>query len=281
MNDIYLFDETFDKNQSHNYHLSIQTGVSGLSFCLLDTVRNKYIGLHHYPIKNTDYTIDDLVSIIQADPILTLAYKSVSHMFVDGKNTLVPMHLFEEQKEQLFFEFNHGQTRASEILYNHLPLTKAFNIFEYPKGYQAKLRAIYPKIKTFHRSSAFIESLVQHSNKWIRPKCAVIINKQDIDIGIAQTQKLEFYNAFIYKDKTDIIYYILNILERFNLSATFTEVYISANLENHDEIFEFLNHYLNVIKFIQPTEQFIYSYIFDERHLTRFANLFNLALCEL
>jgi hypothetical protein len=280
MNDIYLFDETFDKNQSHNYHLSIQTGVSGLSFCILDTVRNKYIGLHHYPIKKIDYTIADLVSIIQTDPILTLAFKSVSHMSVDGRNTLVPLQLFEAQKEKLFFEFNHDQTDASDILYNQLPSIKAVNIFEYPKDFPAKLREIYPKLKVFHRSTAFIEAFVQHSTRWTHAKCAVIINKEEIDIGIAQTQKLEFFNSFDYKEKTDIIYYILNTLERFKLSPTFTEVYFSANLENHDEIYEFLGRYLNIIKFIQPTDQFIYSYIFDELHLTRFANLFNLALCE-
>ena len=93
-------------------------------------------------------------------------------------------------------------------------------------------------------------------------------------------KKIEFYNSFSYKDNSDIVYYILNILERFNLSNMLTEVYFSDDVENHDELFEFLNNYLNLIKFIHPSDQFIYSYIFDELHLTRFANLFNLALCE-
>ena len=278
MNDIHLFDETFDKNQSHSYHLSIQSGMNGLSFCLLDTVRNKYIGFHHYPLKNIEYI--DLIPIIKADPILTLPYKSVSHMFVDGKNTLVPTSLFSTENAPLFLKHNHGQTGCSEILSNNLHHAMAVNIFAYPPDYLDNLKEIYPKLKVFHRSSPFVESLVLHSAKWVRSKCYVSINKNEIDIGVAQMKKLEFYNSFSYKDNSDIVYYILNILERFKLSNMLTEVYFSDDVENHDELFEFLNNYLNLIKFIHPSDQYIYSYIFDELHLTRFANLFNLALCE-
>jgi hypothetical protein len=279
MNELHLFDETFDKNQSHNYHLSIQSGMNGLSFCLLDTVRNKYIGFHHYPSQSNEY-VSSLIPIIQADPVLTLSYKSVSHMFVDGRNTLVPTSLFDAKKAAMFYQLSHGQSGCSEILSNQLDNAMAVNIFTYPPDFLIRLKEIYPGIKTFHRSSPFVEALVLHSAKWIRSKCYVSISKSEIDIGIAQMKKLEFYNSFTYKENSDIVYYLLNVLERFKLSNMLTEVYISADVENHDELFEFLNNYFNLIKFIRPSDQYLYSYMFDELQLTRFANLFNLALCE-
>ena len=279
MNDINLLDETFDKNQSHNYHMSIQTGNDGFSLCLLDTIRNKYIAFRHHPMDKSDHNFEEIISIIQSDPLLKLPYKSVSHVLTDGKSTLVPAFFFEEKKEQLIFQFNQVQEDFSEVLFNTLSNAMVVNIFAYPKAYFAKIKEIYPNLKAFHRSSPFIETLVQNSAKWVTPKCFVAINKKEIDIGIAQKKKLEFFNSFTYKEHTDIVYYILNIIEQFKLSAMETEVYISVDLENHDEIFEFLNNYLNLIKFIHPSDQYTYSYIFDELQLTRFANLFNLALC--
>ena len=38
-----LFDETLDINSTENYELSIQVSPDGLSFCLLDSVRNKFV----------------------------------------------------------------------------------------------------------------------------------------------------------------------------------------------------------------------------------------------
>ncbi len=279
MNDINLLDETFDKNQSHNYHMSIQTGNDGFSLCLLDTIRNKYIAFQHHPMNKSDHNFEEIISKIQSDPLLKLPYKSVSHILTDGKSTLVPALFFEEKKEKLIFQFNQVHEDSSEVLFNNLSSAMVVNIFAYPKTYLTKLKEIYPNLKAYHRSSPFIETLVQNSAKWANPKCFVAINKKEIDIGIAQKKKLEFFNSFTYKENTDIVYYILNIIEQFKLSAMETEVYISVDLENHDEIFEFLNNYLNLIKFIHPSDQYTYSYIFDELQLTRFANLFNLALC--
>ena len=99
-------------------------------------------------------------------------------------------------------------------------------------------------------------------------------------IGIAQSKKLEFYNTFTFKDSSDVVYYILSVLDHFRLSPLFTEVFLASGIENHDEMFDLINNYLNMIKFIRPSDRYLYSYIFDELQLTRFSNLFNLAMCE-
>jgi hypothetical protein len=283
MNEINLIDETFDKNQSHNYHLSIQTSSNGLSFCLLDTITKKNITLRHYPFKTSNSSIQLVNNVsekMNTDDILKLTFKSVSHMFVDSKNTLVPISFFDHSKEKNYFTFNLIQDPNTIILSNTLTNTVAANVFSYPEDLYLKLNEVFPSIKLSHHSSAFIENLVINSSKWTHPKCYININKSFLNIGIACSKKLEFYNAFNFKDNADIIYYILSVLEQFKLSPLTTEVFMASGEENHDEIFEFVNNYLNMIKFIRPSDHFSYSYIFDELQLTRFSNLFNLALCE-
>jgi len=43
MQNVAFVDETLDINLTQLYHLSIQSDLNGLSFCILDPVRNKYI----------------------------------------------------------------------------------------------------------------------------------------------------------------------------------------------------------------------------------------------
>ena len=81
------------------------------------------------------------------------------------------------------------------------------------------------------------------------------------------------------KEKQDIVYFVLNVLEQFKLSVMYTDIHISADLDNHEEVFEYLGNYLHQVKFIKPSGKYTYSYMFDESLLTRFTNLFNLSLC--
>lgn len=283
MNEINLIDETFDRNQAHKYHLSIQTSVNGLSFCLLDTISKKYIALRHYPfqaINSTELFLNNVFDRINSDDILKLKFRSVNHMFVDNKNTLVPISYFDEAKENEYFKFNYPLENNDLVLSNALIHTVTANIFAYPVNLYEKLRGVFPEIKFSHHSSAFIENMIIDSAKWQQSKCYININKTFLNIGIANNKKLEFYNAFNFKDNSDIAYYILSVLDQFRLSPLFTEVFMSSSEENHDEMFDFINNYLNLIKFIRPTDKYTYSYIFDELQLTRFSNLFNLALCE-
>jgi len=277
MHQINLLDETFDKNQAHHYNLAIQYGLNGLSFCILDTIKNKYIAFRHYP--ETDGKLEGLGSLITSDDLLTLQYKECFLLYDAGQSTLVPIPFFDESKASDLYKFNLGEADSSVVAFNKLPETIAANIFSYSSSVIQEFKKAYPSISIYHRTSPFIENLVQESARWPRTKCFVSIHKGILDIGLAHLKKLEFFNSFSYKEKTDIVYYILATLESSKLSTTLTDVYISVDMENHDEIFEYLNGFLSHIKFIMPSENFTYSYIFDDLQLTRFANLFNLPLC--
>jgi hypothetical protein len=277
MHQINLLDETFDKNQAHHYNLSIQYGLNGLTFCVFDTLKNKYIGLSHYPEEKSKP--DDVGSLIKSDDILGLPYKEVLLLSNSGQSTLVPLEFFEESKVEDLYQFNLGTTENSIIHYNKLAETSACNIFSFSTPFLKQIKNAFPSLLIYHRTTPFIENLVQESVRWARTKCYLSVNKGIIDIGLAHQKKLEFFNSFTYKEKSDIVYFVLNVLEQYKLSAALTDIFISVDLEEHNEIFELLNGYLQQVKFIRPSENFTFSYIFDDFQLTRFANLFNLVLC--
>ena len=277
MHQINLLDETFDKNQAHHYNLSLQYGLNGLTFCIFDTLKNKYIGLRHYPEDKSK--AGDISSILKSDDLLSLQYKEVFFLSNFGFCTLVPTPYFDESKVEDIYQFTLGNAGDGAIHFNKLQEALSCNIFSYESATLRPIKSVFPSISVYHRTTPFIESLVLESNRWARTKCYLSVHKGILDIGLAHQKKLEFFNSFNFKEKSDIIYFILNVLERYKLSTMSTDVFVSVDLEDHDEIFEVLNGYLQQVKFIRPSENFTFSYIFDDFQLTRFANLFNLMSC--
>lgn len=277
MHQINLIDETFDKNQAHHYNLAIQFGLNGLSYCLFDTIKNKYVAFRYYP--ETESSMDKLQSLFASDELLTLPFKDFFLLYTAGQSTLVPLPYFDESKIAELYAFNFGAEDNTKFLFNKLQDCLAVNLFSCAHHVTDELKKLFPSLKIYHRTSPFLENLVQESARWPRIKCFVSIHQNILDIGFAHLRRLDFFNSFAYRDKSDIVYHVLNVLEQFNLSPALTDVYLSVDLEKHEEIYEFLGTYLTHIKFIKPSENFTYSYIFDDFQLTRFANLFNLALC--
>ncbi len=282
MLELNLLDETFDRNQSHNYHLSVQIDNDAISMCILDKVRNKYIGLrHHHIIEHADLDILSVFkSALEIEDLLQLRYKSVSNLILNVKNTLVPIPYYEENKKESLFRFNLSASLNANILVNKIPIFGINSIFSYSKDLQKILNLTFHGIKFYHHSTPYLEYLANESENGTRPKCFVRINNNTLDIGIAQNKTLIFYNSFVYKEYSDITFYILSVLDKFKLSTMTTDVFMSVGNKNQLDIVDFLNKYLNKIRFIRPSNQFTYSYIFDESLLTCYSNLFNLALCE-
>ena len=55
-----LFDETLDINSTENYEISVELSTDSISFCVLDTIRNKFIMLRSsQPENSRNYNYDE------------------------------------------------------------------------------------------------------------------------------------------------------------------------------------------------------------------------------
>ncbi|HPR85643.1 MAG TPA: DUF3822 family protein, partial [Prolixibacteraceae bacterium] len=50
LQEISWTDDSFDLKNAGNYHLSIQIGLDGFSYCILDTRINKYLAFQNIPL---------------------------------------------------------------------------------------------------------------------------------------------------------------------------------------------------------------------------------------
>ncbi len=280
MPSLELFDETLDINSTENYVLSVQAGINGFSFCILDTLRNKFVLIRHFePDENKYFNIEKLNEIITNDDFLTKKYKQIHIITPSPKFTLVPAPLYDPGKKDEYFTFNHLTDNNSIILSNNIPESDTFVIFSLTKSVNDLLTSSFPGVQYFHH----IKPLLRHitcpgknlSGKYIH----VHIEREFFNLIVFDQNDLILCNSFNHRNISDILYYVLNVFKRLDIKQEET-IYFSGQTEKYDDLTSNFSIYIRDIKFAEPTGNFSFSYVFNELELHRFLNLFTVINCE-
>ena len=164
-----FLDETFDLNSTSSYHLSIQIGLDGFSFSILNINNNKYIALKNYPnlTSNNDVLFADWVrSVLNEDEFLSRNYKSVAVIFVNCNSVLVPDPLFKKENLKDYFDFNLDLPESDEIYSTKIERADSWSLYPVPTDVVKVLQEQFPNLKIFHQSVPFINNIL-YSNSGI------------------------------------------------------------------------------------------------------------------
>lgn len=282
MQDFAFVDETLDINITQSYYLSIQVSLNGLSFCILDPVRNKYIALSHQNFE-TDLIFDDFLNTIkeyiEKNDLLNHTFKSTKLIWLTNKNTLIPNSFFKKENLKKYFEFNQKLDDLDEIHYKKLKYVDAYSIFIVPNQIANIFIKQFPDLNFYNQQMPFIEHTLFKYHSELK-KVFVNINDEFIDMSITENGKLLFYNNFVYKTESDIIYFIMYVFDQFNLNTENTELILSGFIDKKTSIYSKLKGFISHMRFNKLSEDFSYSYTFNQVPPQSFTNLFNLHLCE-
>jgi len=275
-----LFDETLDINSTENYQLSLQLGHDNLSFCLLDTIRNKYILLRSYtPENNKKFSRDNFEEIIAKDDFLGRKYSKVSLLLPSLKSTLIPSALYDPAKKEEYFSFNHVSTESNIILTNKLAEPDSYLLFGIPKHLYEIASEHFPVSAPVHH----LKPLFHHIGHTMLSGGDFLIHAHVeadfFNLVIFRERKLELCNTFLYRNLSDILYHILNVFKSMNIKQE-ESIYLSGQTERYDDLFSNLSLYIRGVKFAEPTGNFTFSYVFNETALHRYINLFTIGSCE-
>jgi hypothetical protein len=277
--DIDLVDETFDISQTESYHLSVQTVPGRLSFCVFNTVINKYILLRNYPLSESNSLVNECSAIFENDHLLGLRYKSSSHLLVSPHCTLVPEHLFDPGEADAYLEFNHGAIAGESTLQNYLRPAGLYNIFSSPEALIALLRLHQHNVNFFHQATPFIESIVAEMPSSSGLGMAVYFYSHYLDIVVAANKKLLFYNTFPINAPEDSVYYLAGVSNLFDIDLLSTRLMYAGTFRHMPPEAAILKKHVERIVECEPSKTVTYSHYIIEPFRKNFINLFNLYGC--
>ncbi|MEE4196711.1 MAG: DUF3822 family protein [Bacteroidales bacterium] len=282
MQNIAFVDETLDINLTQSYHLSIQADLNGLSFCILDPVRNKYIALEHHNFKENqlfeDY-LNELEIFINHHNLLSKPFKRVKLIWLSRKNALIPDSFFDKDRLKPVLELTQPLDELDEIHFQPLKYNDIISTFVVPNLLSNLLIRKFPGIAFYNQQIPLINHIIQNHHT---EKAMGFINIQHDFFEFVVTNKGQvlFYNNFKRTTDAEMAYFVLYALEQNQLNKNTLEMVLSGMIEKHSSLFQTLKKFIKNITFDHRPEGYTYSYTFNKIPQHTFTNLFNIVHCE-
>jgi len=285
---IDLVDETFDVSLSNTYHLSIQIEAGRMTFCVFNTVINKYILLCSYSSFITDLSPDSSQSLLvnafspifEEDNKLSLNYKSCSVLWISPRCTLVPDSLFNPDEAELYLNFNHGIVKGEHTLYRHIRPANLCSVFSCPEDLLNLIWTYQPRTHFFHQSSPFIESIIAGTHPSEKMDVAIYYYPGWCDVVVVKNNKLLFYNSFKINAPADSVYYFVGVANMFDIDPKSIKIIYTGNLQQLPPEIAILKGFSGSIIECEPYNTVSFSHCIAEPFRKNFINLFNLYRCE-
>jgi hypothetical protein len=258
-----FIDEAFDEKKTASYQLLLQIGVNDIQVAIHDKQQNKYIALEKYVVSNTDNfeALTDLFDILlKESKLIDHVFQSVICLIVSNLSTLVPSALFEEDKKEMYLNFNSYLAEHEVIMTDEIKSLDAKNIFAIPASLKTKLNHKYSNVKYHHASSALIDTLTANNKNQTGKKIYIHIESTHFEILLIEGKNLIFYNSFNYHSTEDFIYYVLFVFEQLQLNPEKTETILLGEVEKSSALYTLTNKYIRNIKFAERTVDSDYSY---------------------
>jgi hypothetical protein len=258
-----FIDEAFDEKKTTSYQLLLQIGVNDIQVAIHDKQQNKYIALEKYVVSNTDNfeALTDLFDILlKESKLIDHVFQSVICLIVSNLSTLVPSALFEEDKKEMYLNFNSSLAEHEVIMTDEIKSLDAKNIFAIPASLKTKLNHKYSNVKYHHASSALIDTLTANNKNQTGKKIYIHIESTHFEILLIEGKNLIFYNSFNYHSTEDFIYYVLFVFEQLQLNPEKTETILLGEVEKSSALYTLTNKYIRNIKFAERTVDSDYSY---------------------
>lgn len=245
-----ITDKTYKK-------LSLQVSLTGLSFCVFDTLKNKILTVKeiHFDTFHTSLKVEDLfTNAFSENAELSDSYDDILVIHSNNLSTFVPEPLFDE-------EF-----LGSYLQYNTKVFDTDFFTFDAIANYQLNTVYIpYVNINNFfidqfgsfdykHANSILVAQLLDASKNNDDKKMIVNFNLGHFEIVVLQNQKLLFFNSFDYKTPEDFLYYLLFTAEQLNMNPENFKLELLGTISQEDDFYQLAYKYIRNIEFFDVSE---------------------------
>jgi hypothetical protein len=280
MHEINLVDESFDLKRASEYHLSIQLGLDGFSFCIVDIQRNKYIVFRHIPliVGKLQFLARKMETIFEQEDKLNAVYQSVSISYSTNKATLVPKEFSDPAQFEKVAGFTNELSRSEDVMADDIPGFNHQLVYSYPKELMSVFNRKFTDFQFRHKSVSLIGAA---QNQRDEKKNTLLINfeKKYIRVIALKGSQISLYNSFYFKNESDFLYYTLNVCHNLQLDAERDEILIGGYVADDSSYIRQLKKYIGNVQLLKPSADYSYGNIFDKVQKHQFISLLNSYPC--
>jgi len=227
--------------------LVIELSETLIQFCEIESTQNKPVFICDYPIENIlKYTLSEhLISAIKHFQFSKKKYQHVYINYFTAQFTLCPVAFYNAETNRSMLEFNVGSVLDKLVLVDDVNADVKL-IYAIEESLKSTLDLIFPNHQLKHTLSV-ISKLMMVSEELVKEHIILSVHSNYIELVVKQEHKLLLANQFSVKTQEDVLYYVLFVLEQYQLNPLTANITIAGNLDTNSELVISLKKYIKNI----------------------------------
>ncbi len=205
------------------------------------------------------------------------AFKNVNICILNSSFTLTPQAYALQENTKTYLSFANGAEQDVKNSFVHKFDQLNFCYF-FPENIIPQLEKTFKNATVRHAGAVTIDLLFSnHSLK----NCNLFLNFNAgvFELAAKESNKLLYYNVFNYENNEDVLYYLLFMMEQYELNPLTCRLVIAGQMEAGSDLLKAIKKYIKQVDFAVNDKSFSNSFSELKIPLHSFFSLTNQHLC--
>lgn len=283
-------DPQFESTQGLNYRLSVLLCRDGFSFLVTHATSQKVLRISSYKIVHPGIQKAEMggwhengaayFEVLKKVDLTQLLFNRVVIAITSDKITVAP-HDFMEQGNAIkmisaAYPVREDEKILTEPIFDLGPVT-ALLIPGYIPEYCS---TIFPDSLLRSAPAIFVKGILRKHSSLISRQVFININSEYFEIAVIQGLRLLYLNVFRYSAPSDVLYYVIFVLEQLGFVPEQENVILMGDITESSVIFSQLKMYCGALKFATSPDDLEYGVAFSGIAMHTYFTLLNIPICE-
>ena len=236
-----------------NLVLSIQAGLSGLSFFVLDSFSDVIVDVvvENFSKQQTpNQLLKAVKTAFNHKDSLQKLFSKVQIIHDNEMQTLVPSAIFEEAHLSDYLKYNTKIFKNDFITYDVIQNKDAMLVYIPFVNINNYIFERFGSFEYKHSATVLIDKILQIEKNNNQKKLYINIHNTHFELIALDQNSFQLFNRFEYQTREDFIYYILFTAEQLDFNPENFKCILMGAVEENDELFSIAYKYIRNVSLL-------------------------------
>lgn len=266
--------------------LSILFGRNGFSFVIRDSISGKAIkladygsstlGNHHNDIGVRSSKSFAYLNQIRETGIIDIDFKHVDIAIASQKITVAPAAYFENDGLSILMEVSQSISVGEETIRSKVSDDGPVIAALVPAFIREFINEAFPAASIQCGPAVFVKGILKTYSLAAERQVFIGLNDGLLEICVIQGINLIYMNSFRYAASSDILYYVIFVLEQLGFVPSEENLMLMGDIEENDPTFELLKMYCASLSFAVMPQDIIFGQLLEKVRYHKYFTLLNI-----
>jgi len=283
-------DPQFEPTQGFNNRLSILLCQDGFSFLVTHAVSQRILNIASYKFNLTGILPDEKVGWpdngnnyfekLKTVELTQYSYQRIDIAIASRKITIAPYNFMDQGNLMSIvsaaFPVGPDEEILTEPVFDLGPVTAIL----IPRYIPEFCSVIFPGAFLHCAAAVFVKGILRKHSRLISRQIFINIHSGFFEITVIQGLRLIYLNAFRYSASSDVLYYVIFVLEQLGFVPSEENVTLMGDISEQSVIFTQLMMYCETLGFVSMPDETKYGDSITGITMHQYFTLLNIPICE-